>query len=315
MSSTEVFVGIDVSKDHLDIGVYPNGRTWQVTHDEAGSQQVLKELLRLKPQLIVLEASGGFETALAIELSEAGLPAVVVNPRQVRDFAKAHGILAKTDRIDAQVLARFAETIRPELRPLPDEAQRELEGLMVRRRQLVTMMTAEKNRLPRASKEVIRGIQQHLQWLKKQLARVDEEIGRRIQHNDVWKRDEKVLRSVPGVGPGVSRSLLAGLPELGKINHKKIAALVGVAPFNCDSGKFRGRRRIWGGRQHIRSILYMGTVSAIRWNPLIRSFFLRLVDAGKSKKVALTACMRKLLIILNAIMASKEPWRYGKVTS
>jgi transposase len=315
MSSTEVFVGIDVSKDHLDIGVYPNGRTWQVTHDETGSQQVLKELLRLKPQLIVLEASGGFETALAIELSEAGLPAVVVNPRQVRDFAKAHGILAKTDRIDAQVLARFGETIRPELRPLPDEAQRELEGLMVRRRQLVTMMTAEKNRLPRASKEVIRGIQQHLQWLKKQLARVDEEIGRRIQHNDVWKRDEKVLRSVPGVGPGVSRSLLAGLPELGKINHKKIAALVGVAPFNCDSGKFRGRRRIWGGRQHIRSILYMGTVSAIRWNPLIRSFFLRLVDAGKSKKVALTACMRKLLIILNAIMASKEPWRYGKVAS
>jgi transposase len=315
MNSKEVFVGIDVSKDHLDIGMYPNGRTWQVTHDEAGSQQVLKELLRLKPQLIVLEASGGFETALAIELSEAGLPAVVVNPRQVRDFAKAHGILAKTDRIDAQVLARFAETIRPELRPLPDEAQRELEALMVRRRQLVTMMTAEKNRLPRASKEVIRGIQQHLQWLKKQLARVDEEIGRRIQRNDVWKRDEKVLRSVPGVGPGVSRSLLAGLPELGKINHKKIAALVGVAPFNCDSGKFRGRRRIWGGRQHIRSILYMGTVSAIRWNPLIRSFFLRLVDAGKSKKVALTACMRKLLIILNAIMASKEPWRYGKVAS
>lgn len=315
MNSTEVFVGIDVSKDHLDIGVHPNGRTWQVLHDEAGSQQVLKELLRLKPQLIVLEASGGFETALAIELSEAGLPAVVVNPRQVRDFAKAHGILAKTDRIDAQVLARFAETIRPELRPLPDEAQRELEGLMVRRRQLVTMMTAEKNRLPRASKEVIRGIRQHLQWLKKQLARVDEEIGRRIQRNDVWKRDEKVLRSVPGVGPGVSRSLLAGLPELGKINHKKIAALVGVAPFNCDSGKFRGRRRIWGGRQYIRSILYMGTVSAIRWNPLIRSFFLRLVDAGKSKKVALTACMRKLLIILNAIMASKEPWRYGKVAS
>ena len=313
MNSKEVFVGIDVSKDHLDIGVYPTGKTWQLVHDEAGKEQLCQELRKLKPDLIVMEASGGMEGALAVKLQEAKLPAVVVNPRQVRDFAKAHGILAKTDRIDAQVLARFAERIRPEVRPLPDEAQRALGGLMVRRRQLVIMMTAEKNRLRRASKEVAQGIQDHIEWLKRQLDEVDREISRRIQHNDVWKQKEKLLKSTPGVGPVVSRSFLFGLPELGTINGKKISALVGVAPFNCDSGKFKGRRRIWGGREHIRSILYMGTVAAVRWNPIIRSFFLRLVKAGKSKKLALTACMRKLLVMLNAIIASNKPWKYGKV--
>jgi len=313
MNSKEAFVGIDVSKDHLDIGIHPTGKAWQLVHDEAGEEKLCQELRKLKPDLIVMEASGGMESALAVRLQEAKLPAVVVNPRQVRDFAKAHGILAKTDRIDALVLARFAERIRPEVRALPDEAQRALEGLMVRRRQLVIMMGAEKNRLRRASKEVAQGIQEHIEWLKRQLDGVDREISRRIQRNDVWKQKDKLLQSAPGVGSVVSRSFLSGLPELGTINGKKISALVGVAPFNCDSGRFKGRRRIWGGREHIRSILYMGTVAAVRWNPIIRSFFLRLVKAGKSKKVALTACMRKLLVMLNAIIASNKPWKYGKV--
>jgi len=312
MGTEKVFVGVDISKSHLDIGLHPPRRAWRVTHDEAGRAGLSQELLQLKPELIVLEASGGLESGLAVALKESGLPVVVVNPRQVRDFARAQGILAKTDRIDAQILARFAERVRPEMRPLPDEAQRALEGLMVRRRQLISMRTAEKNRLSMASKEVIPGIRDHLQWLNKQLDKVDQDISRRIQRNDVWRQKEKLLRSVPGVGTVLSRSCLSGLPELGKINHKKIAALVGVAPFNCDSGKFKGRRRIWGGREYIRSVLYMGTVAAVRWNPIIRSFFLRLVKGGKSKKLALTACMRKLLVILNAIIASNEAWRSGK---
>jgi transposase len=313
MNAKEIFVGIDVSKDHLDIGVHPTGKTWQLMHDETGKEQLCQELRKLKPDLIVMEASGGMESALAVRLQEAKLPVVVVNPRQARNFAKAQGILAKTDGIDARVLAHFAEKIRPEVRPLPDEAQRALEGLMVRRRQLVIMITAEKNRLRKASKEVARGIQEHIEWLKRQLDEVDREISRRIQRNDVWKQKDKLLQSTPGVGSVVSRTFLSGLPELGTINGKKISALVGVAPFNCDSGKFKGRRRIWGGREHIRSILYMGTVAAVRWNPIIRSFFLRLVKVGKSKKVALTACMRKLLVMLNAIIASNKPWEYGKV--
>jgi transposase len=313
MNAKKIFVGIDVSKDHLDIGVHPTGKTWQLMHDETGKEQLCQELRKLKPDLIVMEASGGMESALAVRLQEAKLPVVVINPRQTRNFAKAQGILAKTDGIDARVLAHFAEKIRPEVRPLPDEAQRALEGLMVRRRQLVIMIAAEKNRLRKASKEVARGIQEHIEWLKRQLDEVDREISRRIQRNDVWKQKDKLLQSTPGVGSVVSRTFLSGLPELGTINGKKISALVGVAPFNCDSGKFKGRRRIWGGREHIRSILYMGTVAAVRWNPIIRSFFLRLVKAGKSKKVALTACMRKLLVMLNAIIASNKPWKYGKV--
>jgi len=313
MNSKEMFVGIDVSKDHLDIGLHPEGKTWQMVHDEVGKKQLSKELRKLKPMLIVMEASGGLESALALDLQKAKLPIVVVNPRQTRDFAKAEGILAKTDRMDARVLARFAERIRPEVRPLPDEAQRALEGLMTRRRQLVVMIGAEKNRLRRASPEVARGIQDHIKWLKKQLGGVDRDISGRIQRNDVWKEKEKLLQSAPGVGFVLSRSFLSGLPELGTISGKKISALVGVAPFNCDSGRFRGRRRIWGGREYVRSVLYMGTVAAVRWNPVIRSFFLRLVNAGKSKKVALTACMRKFLVMLNAIIASNKPWKYGKV--
>jgi len=313
MNSKQVFVGIDVSKDHLDIGLHPVGKTWQVVHDEVGKKQLYKELRKLKPELIIMEASGGLESAFASQLQEGKLSVVVVNPRQERDFAKAEGILAKTDRIDARVLARFAERIRPDVRPLPDEAQRALEGLMARRRQLVVMIGAEKNRLRRASAEVARGIQDHIEWLKKQLEGVDRDISGRIQRNDVWKQKEKLLKSAPGVGLVLSRSFLSGLPELGTISGKKISALVGVAPFNCDSGRFKGRRRIWGGREHIRSVLYMGTVAAVRWNPVIRSFFLRLVKAGKSKKVALTACMRKFLVMLNAIIASNEPWKFGKV--
>jgi len=311
MEKKEVFVGIDISKDHLDIAIYPDEKAWQITNDEKSIQKLCQDLLSLNPQRVVVEASGGLETAVAIELSKAGLPLVIINPRQVRDFAKATGTLAKADHIDARILAKFAEAIRPEVRPLPDEAQRELEGLMSRRSQLITMITAEKNRLPKASKAVVGGVKKHIRWLEKQLAMVDKELSKRIQSNKAWKKDDEVLRSVPGVGPVTSRCLLSNLPELGKVSGKKIAALVGVAPFNCDSGKFKGRRRIWGGRSNVRSALFMSTFAATRCNPVIRSFFLRLINSGKPYKVALVACMRKLLVLLNAIMATKQPWKYN----
>ena len=244
MKDKQVFIGIDVSKDNLDIGIHPDGNTWRVNNDEKEIQKLCQNLLKTKPQLVVLEASGGLEIPVVIELDKAGLPVAVVNPRQVRDFAKATGTLAKTDQLDALALARFAEAIRPTPRPLPNEAQRELEGLMARRRQLVAMIAAEKNRLPKAPKAVAHLIKDHIEWLKKQLASLDCNISDLIKNNEVWKKDEELLRSVPGVGPVMSRCLLSDLPELGKLNGKQIAALVGVAPFNRDSGKLQGSRRI-----------------------------------------------------------------------
>ena len=273
-------------------------------------QDLVRRLKELRPKLIVLEATGGLERRAVAALAGARLPVVAVNPRQVRDFARATGQLAKTDSIDAAVLALFAERIRPELRPLKDADALELEALVVRRRQVVDMITAEKNRLSAAppSKRVRTAIGRTIEWLQKQLEDSDRDLDSAVKKSPVWREKDKLLRSVKGVGRVLSRVLLSMLPELGTLPHKQIAALVGVAPLNRDSGKHRGRRIIWGGRAQVRQVLYMATMAAARFNPVIRAFHSRLIAAGKLPKVALVACMRKLLTILNAILASKTPW-------
>ncbi len=304
----ECFVGIDVSKAQLDIVLLPSGRTWQIEREEAAITSLVGELRELSPWLVVLEATGGLEAPLTAALATAALPVVVVNPRQARDFAKAAGILAKTDVIDAGVLARLGQTLRPAVRPLKDEETRELEALLTRRRQLLEMLTMEKNRLHIASKAVRRDLTAHIAWLTKRLKDVNGELKAAIEATELWRRKDEIIRSVPGAGRVLSLTLLAGLPELGRLNRRQIAALVGVAPFNCDSGTLRGTRRIWGGRAAVRTVLYMATVSAIRCNPVIRDFHHRLRTAGKKPKVAITACMRKLLTILNAMIRSNTPW-------
>lgn len=305
MTTAPIFVGIDVAKAQLEVAVRPTGETWTVTPDEAG---LAARLTSLQPAVIVLEATGGLELPVAAALGAAGLPVAIVNPRQVRDFAKAAGILAKTDRIDAGVLARFAEAMRPEVRALPDATLQGLRAWVARRRQLVEMRTAEQNRLQRAVPELRPGIRKHLQWLGRQLDQVTKELSRLIRMSPVWQATAKLLRSVPAVGPVLATTLVADLPELGTLSHKEIAALVGVAPLNRDSGTWRGTRHIWGGRAAVRAVLYMATVVAIRHNPVIRAFHGRLRAAGKAKKVALTACMHKLLTILNAIVRHQTPW-------
>jgi len=282
-----------------------------VHNDDRGITQVTAYLRAMKPALVVMEATGGLELPVATALAAAGLPLAVVNPRQVRDFAKATGRLAKTDTLDARVLAHFAEAVRPEPRPLPDDQLRELSALVARRRQIVNMITAEKNRLGSARSKSIRDrIKAHIEWLQQEVADVDDQLGRSIRQTPIWRENDQILQSVPGVGPILSLTLLADLPELGHLDRKKIAALVGVAPLNRDSGIWRGRRAIWGGRAQIRSVLYMSTLSAKRFNPVIREFYERLLAAGKLKKVALTACMHKLLIILNAMMKNRSLWQY-----
>lgn len=261
------------------------------------------------PALVVLEATGGFENAAVAALATGELAVVVANPRQIRDFGRATGQLAKTDRIDAEILALFAERVRPEPRPLPDEAAQALDALLTRRRQLLEMLTAEKNRLGFARSAVRKSIREHIRWLERQLQGVDRDLDRTVQHSPLWRAKEDLLRSVPGIGPVVSRTLLGELPELGTLSHKKIAALVGVAPLARDSGTLRGKRIVWGGRAPVRSALYMGALVASRHNPVIRAFYLRLRSAGKPRKVALTACMRKLLVILNAMARDNRPWR------
>lgn len=308
MTQMECFVGIDVSKAQLDIVLLPSGRTWQIEREEAAITSLVGELRELSPWLVVLEATGGLEAPLTAALATAALPVVVVNPRQARDFAKAAGILAKTDVIDAGVLARLGQTLRPAVRPLKDEETRELEALLTRRRQLLEMLTMEKNRLHIASKAVRRDLTAHIAWLTKRLKDVNGELKAAIEATELWRRKDEIIRSVPGAGRVLSLTLLAGLPELGRLNRRQIAALVGVAPFNCDSGTLRGTRRIWGGRAAVRTVLYMATVSAIRCNPVIRDFHHRLRTAGKKPKVAITACMRKLLTILNAMIRSNTPW-------
>ena len=310
MTVPHVCVGIDVSKAQLDVALRPEGR-FAVSNDETGFTQLIERLSRVAPVRVVLEATGGLEIPLVGALAAAGLPVVVVNPRQVRDFAKATGKLAKTDALDAQTLAHFAEVIQPALRPLPDEQTQALAALVTRRRQLVEMLIAEKNRLRQAPKPIRPSLQAHIAWLEQALQQADTDLAEAIQHSPVWRENEALLQSAPGVGPVLSTTLLATVPELGTLAHKQIAALVGVAPLNRDSGTLRGRRTVWGGRAQARAVLYMGAIVAARFNPVIRAFYQRLRAAGKAKKVALTACMHKLLVILNALLKHRTPWRQG----
>lgn len=309
MNAEACFVGIDVSKAELEVGVTPGDETWTISHDHGAIDELVERLSAMSPELVILEATGGLEVPLAAALAAADLPVVVVNPRQVRDFAKAQGRLAKTDRIDALVLANFGRAMRPQVRPLKDEQTRELKALHTRRLQMVEMLTAEKNRLRRApGGRVRRDIQRHIAWLEKRIKEADKDLDHLIKNTPIWREKDAIIRSVPGAGPGLSATLLSELPELGTLNHKQIAALVGVAPFNCDSGKYRGQRRIWGGRAKVRSALYMSTLVAIRFNPLIKTFYQRLIEAGKKPKVAITACMHKMLTILNAMMRDRSTW-------
>ena len=308
--SNEIFVGIDVSKAALDVKVHPSGQSWQFANDAEGCEHLLKALKPLKPALIVLEATGGLEMPAACALNAAELPVAVVNPRQARDFAKATGRLAKTDSIDADTLALFGDRIRPEVRPMKSEELRALTALLARRRQLVEMQTAEQNRLGTAADKLVRqDIKAHLEWLAKRIKDVDNDLDKAIRDSASWKAKDNLLRSFKGVGPVISRTLTAELPELGSLDRKEIAALAGLAPFNRDSGKQRGRRSIRGGRGAVRSALYMGALTAIRCNPVIRAVYERLSKAGKPHKVAITACMRKMLTILNAMVRDEKPWQ------
>jgi transposase len=302
------YVGIDVSKNQLDIAVRPAGDTWSMPNDVSGITEVVQGLAQLHPALVVLEATGGLQMPLAAALATAGLPLAMVNPRQVRDFARAIGRLAKTDRLDAQVLAHFAEAVRPTPYPLPDAQTQELTALLTRRHQVVEMLTAEKNRLRSARELVHRRVQDHICWLEQELADLDDDLERTLRKSPLWREKDNLLRSVPGIGRVVSITLLADLPELGTLSRHQIAALVGVAPLNRDSGRFRGKRMVWGGRARVRAALYMAALTASRYNPIIKAFYHRLCEAGKARKVALTACMRKLLIILNSMVKHRQTW-------
>lgn len=308
MEVSLISVGIDVSKAQLDVEIRPSGEKQSFANDKVGIKALVKWLAKIAPTLIVLEATGGYERQVTRALVSADLPAVVVNPRQVRDFAKATGQLAKTDSIDAGVLAQFAEVIRPALRPLPDAVTLELRALTSRRRQLLEMIAAENNRLEMTSKAVRKSIHAHIGHLEQALERINQELDRAIEQSPIWKENEDLLRSAKGIGPVTSRTLLAELPELGTLDRKQIAALVGVAPFNRDSGSLKGRRSIWGGRAPVRGALYMATLVATRHNPVIRDFYNRLIAKGKLFKVALVACMRKLLTILNSMIKHKTRW-------
>jgi transposase len=308
MESQSVFVGVDVSQEQLDYAVRPTGEHGQVPNSETGVVELVKQLMAIRPALIVLEATGGLELAATAALAGAGCPVAVVNPRQVRDFAKATGELAKTDRIDASMLAHFAEAIRPRVQELPDEQAQRLKALLTRRRQILEMLVAERNRLALTHPEVQGRLKEHITWLEHELDQLNHDLDHEIQNSPLWHEQDQLLQSVPGVGKVLSTTLLGHLPELGILDRKAIAALVGVAPFNCDSGKFKGKRRVWGGREQVRYALYMSALSATRFNPVIRAFYQRLRQAGKPFKVAITACMHKLLTILNAMMKHQTRW-------
>jgi transposase len=308
-SIKEIYIGIDVSKAHLDIADQSNNEQWQEENNAEGIGRLVEKITRLHPTLIVLEATGGYEMPGACALGAAGLPVAVINPRQARDFAKSLGRLAKTDKIDALMLARFGESVRPEVRKLPDEQALQLQALLVRRRQLIEMLVAEKNRMYTTHRMVRPHLQEHINWLEKELGEIDQDLHNQLRQSPLWREKEDLLRSVPGIGPVTSITLLAELPELGQLNRKQIAALVGVAPFNCDSGKMRGKRAIWGGRACVRNALYMATLSASRFNPIIHQHFQHLINQGKPAKVALVACMRKLLTILNAMIHTMKSWQ------
>ena len=305
-----IFIGIDVAKDRLDVHVCPSGDSFSVARDSEGLGRLVERLTGLDPALVVIEATGGFEIAVAAALAAGRLPLAVVNPRQIRDFARATGRLAKTDALDAEAIALFAERIRPEPRPVPDAQARMLAELVARRRQIVEMITAEGNRRRQArAKRVQKRLDAHLAWLQKELSQVEHDLDNAVRGSPAWRAQEDLLTSVPGIGPATARTLIAELPELGSLDRRKIAALAGLAPFNRDSGTLRGRRTIWGGRAGVRATLYMATLVATRHNPVIAAFYQRLLAAGKAKKIALTACMRKLLVILNALIRDQRPWQ------
>jgi transposase len=311
MATAQRFVGIDLAKAQLDVGIMPGEKLSTVPNEPQRIKQLVSRLKRLRPTLVVMEATGGLEIPVAAALQQAGLPVVIVNPRQVRDFARAIGKLAKTDKIDALVLALFAERVRPEIRPLPDANALALGGLLARRRQLVAMMAQEKNRLSQSQAgrgPVRNGITRHIEWLEGEIEDMETGLRDAIQQSPMWRAKDDLIQSIKGVGKNMSCTALADLPELGHLNRKQIASLVGVAPHPCDSGTMRGKRVIWGGRASVRQALYMSSLSAIRFNSAIREFYTRLVAAGKARMVAMVACMRKLLTILNAIVRDGRPW-------
>lgn len=308
MSSAGQFVGIDVSKARLDIAVVPSGRAWSVGNDTAGIRRLVRQLQRSAPELIVVEATSTFHVAVSNALSAAGLPLAVCNPRYVREFARAAGRLAKTDALDAQIIALFGQRMRPATRPMPDAETQQLQSLVARRRQVTEMIVMERNHLHSAARAVATDVRAHLRQLEQRLRRLDRQIHERIQQRPQWQARDVLLQSMPGVGPVSSATLIAMLPELGQADEKQIAALVGLAPLNRDSGLLRGRRTVWGGRAHVRSTLYMGTTVARRYNPILKTFYGRLIAAGKPQKVAHTACMRKLVIMLNAMVRDEQVW-------
>lgn len=304
------FVGADIAKDQVDVHIRPTDERVQFSRDEAGLAGLVARLQHLGPRLVVLEATGGYEIPVAAALASAGVPVTVVNPRQIRDFARATGQLAKTDALDAQIMARFAEVVQPAVRPLPTAAAQALGDLVARRRQLIEMLGAERNRHQQArDPQLQRRIATHVRWLTKALAELDTTLADTIRSSPIWRERDNLLQSVPGIGDVTAYTLLADLPELGRLDRRKIAALVGVAPMNRDSGHWRGRRTIAGGRPAVRSVLYMATLTAVRFNPVIAHFYQRLTAAGRPKKVALTAAMRKLLTILNAMLRDQRPWQ------
>lgn len=307
MESAAVYVGMDVSKATLDICT-SDGEAWQAPNHDSAMETLCIRIADLHPTLIVLEATGGYELRAAAALASAGLPVAVVNPRQVRSYARSLGQLAKTDRIDARILVRFAAAVEPVARPLPDAETRAIEALITRRRQLIAMITAEENRLQTAPTITRKEIKTHVAWLRRQLAKIDQSIDDNVRRSPIWRAKDDLLQSVPGIAGTTSHTLLALLPELGTLNEKKIAALVGVAPFNRDSGTLRGRRTVWGGRARVRGALYMAALVGTRWNPILKAFYTRLRAAGKPAKVALVACMRKLLIIVNAMIRDGHAW-------
>lgn len=302
------FVGIDVAKAELVVAVAPQGDVFTVGNTEQGMASLVMRLRKVRPHRIVREATGGYETLAAISLGAARLPVAVANPRQVRDFGRSTGQLAKTDQIDARLLAAFAQAVPVEVRPLPDDAARALQAVVSRRRQVVEMLTAERNRLHLADKTVAPSIREVIRVLERQVQDLDHHLRQRLRGSPVWREAQDLLKSVPGVGDGVASTLLARLPELGKLNRKAIAKLVGVAPLNRDSGQYRGKRQVWGGRATVRAALYMAVLVGSQHNPVLKGFYQRLLDAGKPKKVALTACIHKLLLMLNAILRTQRPW-------
>lgn len=310
MQTSEVglYVGIDVSKKSLDVDSFPDSHRMQFPNDETGCQQLCAKLLELAPSGVIVEATGGLETALVGILAMAGLAVAIINPKQGRDFAKAIGVLAKTDTVDARVLARFGEAVKPPFRPVKDGELRQLEEILTRRRQLVDMVTAEQNRKLQVSPRMAKEIDEHLQWLKRRIHGADTDLGNAIKSSPIWHAKANLLLSIPGVGHVTTCTMLAELPELGTLNRRAVSALVGVCPYSRDSGAYRGKRKIWGGRAEVRSALYMATLSAIRFNPRLKMAYERLLAVGKLKKVAIVACMHKMLVIMNAMLRSNTSW-------